>query len=484
MWTEAIASPSTVPAGLGLTKRPERRALLPIVILIVAWAIFVPQGSQAMYAIALLAAATAAALLGWAQSWLAALFVIAVALLIGTEARGELGRGSALFGSLRILDVTLLAAGAGLVARAIAEHGLGQIRRRRVAALRAPSPAGWIVVATAAWAVAAWLAHGADVSPLLRTDVRLLLLALGMLIVARMVLPGHASQLAFGLLALTPALAVKSAVIYFSGAFAVGSFDRLQASAGYFPTHRVLLVGGDTLFILVPAIALAVAMRERSPAARWCCLVAGASAFVGLLLSGTRTGLLVAIALALATLVIARGRQLFAASPRLVALALLALFAIGAGAAGTGIAQRLTQRDNPHTGLSFRADEIRSASRLSTRDLVIGQGLGGSFMSKDVNGAPVRAAWSHVMPIWIVLKVGILGMVALFFALALFARRAIRGGRADPVGPALVGSLLFGGLVVMSLTINRLGQPEGALLAVAGVVLVCQSAGTQRVACA
>lgn len=482
--TVPIASPSTVLADLGLPDVPERRALLPIVILVAAWAIFVPQGSQAMYAIALLAAATAAAILGWARSWLTALFVIAVALLIGTEARGELGQGSALFGSLRILDVTLLAAGAGLVARAIAEHRRGRpVPRLAATGLGALSPAAWIVVATTAYAAALWLAHGADVSPLLRTDVRLLLLALGTLIVARMVLPGRARHLAFGLLAITPALAVKSAAIYFSDAFAVGSFDRLQASAGYFPTHRVLLVGGDTLFILAPAIALAVALRETSPAARWCCLVAGTSACVGLLLSGTRTGLLVAIALACATLLIARGRRLLAFSRRALALALVALLAIGAGAAGTGVAQRLAQRDNPHTGLSFRADEIRSAGKLPARDLVIGQGLGGSFMSKDVNGTPVRAAWSHVLPIWIVLKVGLIGMVALVLALALFARRAVRGWHAGPAGPALVGSLIFGGLLVMSLTINRLGQPEGAVLAMVGVVLVGLSAQTQRDAC-
>ncbi|MGH2899179.1 MAG: hypothetical protein ACRDMZ_10940, partial [Solirubrobacteraceae bacterium] len=152
----------------------------------------------------------------------------------------------------------------------------------------------------------------------------------------------------------------------------------------------------------------------------------------------------------------------------------IGVLAIGASAVASGTAQRLVQSDAPHVGLNFRRDEIRSASHLSARDLMLGQGLAGRFASRDVHGATVITGWSHVLPIWVVLKVGLLGLAALIVALGLLLRRAARLIGDQGRGPALIGIQLIGGLILMSLTIGRFAQPEGAMLLGLGAVLLAQ----------
>ncbi len=77
-----------------------------------------------------------------------------------------------------------------------------------------------------------------------------------------------------------------------------------------------------------------------------------------------------------------------------------------------------------------------------------------------------------MLPVWLVLKVGLLGLVALLVALGLFVRMAAAAIRAQRRGPAMIGAQLVGGLILMSLTVGRLAQPEGAMLVAIGVVLV------------
>jgi hypothetical protein len=116
-------------------------------------------------------------------------------------------------------------------------------------------------------------------------------------------------------------------------------------------------------------------------------------------------------------------------------------------------------------------DEIRTAAKLPAGDLAIGRGLGGTFVSKDVNGKVVTTAWSHVLPVWLVLKVGIVGTLLAGALLLLFIRRAA-GGIRGPTPAAGAGLVIVLGLVAMSLTLGRIAQPDGAVLLGLGTALV------------
>jgi O-antigen ligase len=147
------------------------------------------------------------------------------------------------------------------------------------------------------------------------------------------------------------------------------------------------------------------------------------------------------------------------------AVAILALTTAGLVVSGTGA--RFTKRDAPHVGLNFRTDEVRSFFRLPTNDLLFGQGFGGRFESKDVNGLPVITGWSHVLPVWIWLKVGLIGSVAVLTATILALRKAFHALRPKPRlhdPDAALALVMMAGLLLMSLTINRVALPEGAVL--------------------
>lgn len=445
------------------------------VVFVVSWAVFVSEGSQLAYVVGLASAAAAAALLAWRRSWLAVLLIVALATLVGTEARGELGRGATPLGSLRLLDAALLAAGAGLLVCHVLDRGLREATAALLSRWKSISVETWIVIATVVWAAVLWIAHGAHGNAHVRTDMRLILLAGGTYAVARTLVPPRWSLFTLGLLALAVLVALKSASIYVTAPFEVATLERLQTAFVGVPTRRVLVIGGDTLLILAPALATGIALRAQSRSIRAWCAIAGVCAMGGVLLSGSRTNLLVALAIFLGTLFLfmrARGLRL----TRLSALAgVLIVLATASGVYVTGVGERLTTRDEPHVGLNFRRDEIASVTTLPDRDLLLGQGLGGSFVSRDSSGATVQTGWSHVLPVWIVLKVGLLGLVALLWALGLLFRRVLRAVRSQVYGAPFIGAQLIVGLIVMSLTINRVAQPEGAILMALGAVLIQSS---------
>lgn len=459
-------------------QRSEKLALAAGVVFVVPWSVFVVEGSQFAYLIALAFSATAAALLAWSRSWLVVLFIVALATLVGTEARGELGGGTAPLGSLRLLDAALLAAGAGLFARHALDRGFRSTSRALILRWpRAISVEAWIVGAAVVWATILWIANGAAHDAFVRTDVRLILLAAGTYVLARAVVPGQWWRFMFGLLALAPILALKSLLIYATSFVTVGTWDRLQATFVGVPSRRVILVGGDTVLILAPALAMAMALHSESRTVRWWCTLTAICGMGGVLLSGTRTNLLVSVALVLATLCLPIYRRRLRVTQLTAVAGVLIVLATATGVYATGLAERLVAGDEPHVGLNFRRDEIESAARLPQGKLLFGQGLGGSFASRDIRGATVETGWSHVLPIWIVLKVGLLGLVALLCALSLLARRLAPAVRKHGHRAALSGGQLIVGLILMSLTINRLAQPEGAILIAIGAVLVSMHRG-------
>jgi hypothetical protein len=267
---------------------------------------------------------------------------------------------------------------------------------------------------------------------------------------------------------------VKAAAIHYSGIFAIGSFDRIQASSYYSAGQlRTILVGGDTLLILVPCTSVLLASQISSAPIRLGLAIVGLACLGALDLSVTRTSIVVAlglVALAVAG-VLLRTRPRLTRGSGAVGAALIVL-AVAVPLVG-GLSVRLFRKDPPHVGLNFRRDEVDSFLKLPGPSKYLGQGLGGRFLSKDVNGKPVRTAWAHELPVWIALKDGILGLVCGTVALVVIASRCLRSLRrgSEPT-LALAGGIYVVGLVVMSLTLDRVALVEGAIPLVVAVFLL------------
>ena len=106
-------------------------------------------------------------------------------------------------------------------------------------------------------------------------------------------------HIALGLLLVAPLLLAKSAAVYASDLWVIGTNDRLQATVQRDGLDRVILAGGDTLLVLLPGLAT---LAWSSASARWqqiACVVGGGSAVAGIVISGTRTSVLVASLLVL-----------------------------------------------------------------------------------------------------------------------------------------------------------------------------------------
>jgi hypothetical protein len=430
----------------------------PCIAFALAWPFFVADGNQAAYVVATVAIALLAAGLAAGNPGDAAILVMVLATVIGTEARGEIGHGHAPFGSLRILDVGLLFA---LIGTGLSRYRAGV---RSAGLIRGPGVLSWCVGGLLLWAAALWLAAGAPRNQFFNTDLRLIGLAVGMYLLVRAMPPSRMGAIVWALVVISPVLVLKASAIYVTHLNVIGSDDRLQATMLVLDGHRrVVLVGGDTLLILIPALCALLA-RAAGRRQRQMLAVAAAGAGLALLMSGTRTSLLVAVALAAGTALVPIWRDGVRLSRRAAAALVLAAALLAGGAFIFGVAQRLGHEDAPHVGLNFRFDEIRTASRLPARKLLVGQGIAGTFVSKDVAGKPVTSAWSHVLPVWLVLKVGVLGSIVALLALGAFVVRGLRiaGAAASPAAAAGVVTLI--GLFAMSLALGRMALPEGALL--------------------
>jgi len=427
-----------------------------LAILVAAWPTFVFDGAQWAFLVSAAAAGWVAFELARRRSVLAPVFVIAVLTLAGPQVNGAIGNGTAPLGTLRLLDLTLAAALAGAAPAILA---------RRAAVLC--SRAVWVLAALCAYGTVLWLAHGAVRNGAFKGDVRLVLLAAGMFALAGTCRREGFRALITALLVTAVLTAAKAIAITLSDLWAIGEYDRLQTAMVLGDPVRVILMGGDTLFALVPAVvvlALAAGVDRRL------CAVAGLGALAGLLISGTRTSLLVTVALAIATgaaIALARGRR---PTRRVIVLAVAALAALVAGAFAAGVGQRFLRADNPHVGLNFRRDEIHLFFQQPARDLLLGRGFGGSYLGKGLDGKITVTPWSHAFPLWVDLKFGLLGLLAGLALLAATLRTALRA-RQDPL--AGLGAVIVTGLLLLSLTLDRLALPEGAVLVGFGLACLC-----------
>ena len=433
-------------------------------VLLLALTVFIADGHQGSFAVALGATAVCAVALSLVRSWAAVVLVFALATVGGPELRGELGHGQAITGSLRLLDVGLAAVLCVVVAKQLLKA-----TRWRPSALKIPDPGSlfaWSLLAIVfALATTMWAIEGAHDTEFVRTDVRLVVLALGVYVIARAVPPADRRKLVFGITALAVPLAIKAFAIQASDIWVIGANDRLQASIDWSSgRERILLVGGDTLAVLGLAASCWLALSTDHRWGRLGLLGCGAAAGSVVLLSGTRTSVIVA-ALGLVVVGALHGfseRRL--PRGRVVAIVLASLLVVFGGALAAGIVERFQQRDAPHVGLNFRTDEVRTISHLPDEDLFLGRGFGGTFVSKDVNGTEVTSGWSHVLPAWIVLKVGMVGLALICVLLTIYVRRAM-GALAHLTARTHAGWALIAvlGLVLMSMTLGRAAQPEGAM---------------------
>jgi hypothetical protein len=453
--------------------RRRRLSVVGLTLLVASWPYYVFASSQWAYLIALIGAGIAAAELAAARSRLVLLFVVAVGALLGPEASGALAAGDLPLTGIRILDMTVLSAAAGLAFSHVSSVGLAHCIRRVRAFLRT-RPA-LVAIFIVAWLTILWIANGSPVDSMLRTDLRLAVLGAGMVWLASNCTEGARGWLAPALLALAAVASGKAVAIYLSDVWAIGPYDRLQASAVEIgEATRVILGGGDTLLILAPALCVLSLTPDAPRKVRLLVLLGGAASVLGLALSGTRTGLVTGMALlAFALILRTRPKVRIGAGGRLRVAAVIvgALVAMLSLSGVVGTAGRLTTPDPPAVGLNFRKDELRSFLRLPADKILLGQGLGGRFESKNVRGLPVLSGWSHSFPLWVTLKAGILGLLGSLLLLASGGRRAWSAiGQTDTAGQRemALGAVIVVGVVLMSFTLGRAALPEGVILLVIG----------------
>ncbi|MFP5362091.1 MAG: O-antigen ligase family protein [Thermoleophilia bacterium] len=450
--------------------------MLLLVGAVAAWPVYVYGSSQ----VAWLAATILLAALGWdlsrRRSPLLAALLLGVVAVLGTEATGELAAGTAPLGSLRTLDAVVLAA----VLPRLGEHW------RLVKRPRLSMPVV-LILSIAAYAVVMWALNGLAVDGPARADLRLAGLATLAWLALRGLAPWNLRWVARAVATVVLLTSAKAVALYLSGYWTIGTFDRAQASTVQPPGEalRIILVGGDTLMILAPACLLALGCAVRGRADRWLLSVAGSSACLALLISGTRSGLVIAALLfGVVAAFEAHGRGL--APVRWWAAAFAVAVLLAGGAIAMGVAQRFWQADAPATGLDFRKQEIQGFLDLPIRDLLLGQGFGGRYTGKNVLGAEVETGWSHSLPVFITAKIGVIGLVAvgvLLIAAALTTADAYRR-TSDPGvrGMIELAAVAVVGTITMSLTLGRAALPEGAVILVLGLTMLQTSKG--RTPCA
>lgn len=437
-----------------------------VVLFAVVWTAFVFSGSLATYLGAVVIAMTTAAVLGARGSWFALMAVITAAMLVGTEARGDLGTTTSALGGVRLLDYMILAAAGGALRYRWREGDRPSVPAALAWLRRWAAPLALLAVLLVLWGI-----NGARLDAQTNTDVRLVLIAAGTLVIARVTLPGNERAFLIAIASLTLLLVVKSIALHLSTLWTIGTDDRAQAvQVPGPPDKRTILVGGDTLFILAPGIAAGFARRLTWRLADQLLLAIGAACLVGVLLSGTRTSLIIVVVTALMGASVNVGPRIRRIPVRtLIVGGVLATVVLAGGAIVSGVGERFAQGDGAHDGLNFRRDEVESIQKVGGVDFLIGQGLGGRFLSRDSAGNTISTPWSHVVLIWIILKIGVIGLVA---SLLLAGFLAIRLARGSPTLEQRVALVLLASLLLMSLLIDRAALPEGVMIAIVCFVML------------
>jgi hypothetical protein len=459
-----------------------RVQMLSLVALAGAWVLYVFDGSQAGYCVAIASACLIAGSLAWRRDPVVVVFIVGVLVLLGPEARGALAPGNAPLGDARIFDLCLATgASAALVSwfRSLGQFSVTtfSLLLRRCSKALGHTSSILIAGVFVGWVTAVWLVEGAPFHSDTRTDVRLILIGMITVALVAAVKPGEPRALAAGLSAVGLLAAAKAIAISASGIWVIGTNDRLQASLRSEADSGVILVGGDTLFVLVPALAV-LALGRNPSHIRWLmCGVSVLGAGSGLLISGTRTSYIVALVL----LALVIGWRLWdrrvPLKGAMIGCTLLAACLVIIGYTGD-VLDRLPTRDPPHVGVNFRVDEARTILALPTNDLLMGRGLGGRFEGKDVNGAPTLTGWSHTFPLWLLLKGGVVAAGCFALMGLMLIQTAVRRTRGDrAIEAVILGMVLTLGILLLSITLGRAALPEGVVVLVLGAAVVSLAPG-------
>jgi hypothetical protein len=473
--SQRVEPSASLPASSIRTGALLRRDLVERILLVglllaggASWLIYVFGDSQTSYLGAVAASVVLAIRLASARSQTLLLLLVGEVALLGTEANGSLAAGHSPLGTFRLIDLTMAAALVGLAFSSLwMRDRFPSPAWPRAGELLAPGVV--LVILAVIYVIALGVLHGRRADEITKTDFRVLGLAIGMWLIARSCTFGVLRDFPSAFVGLGPFLSAKALAIALSSIWVVGTYDRLQASMSSVSGQtRVILIGGDTVLILIPPVTALALSYPKTRARRLALWFGGLASLVGLVISGTRTGLIVAAVMVLVVVLLhfsvsglIRRLSLGAAIA-----ALVVVFLVGVGLVATGAGSRFVTPDRPHVGINFRVDEMHAFLRLPKRDILMGQGIGGRFLSKDTNGHTVVTGWSHVFPIWVMLKAGVVGLVSVAVGFALILRFGLRSLRKPyPASAEAAFSLIvIGGLLLMSLTIDRIAVPEGAVL--------------------
>lgn len=244
-----------------------------------------------------------------------------------------------------------------------------------------------------------------------------------------------------------------------------------------FPTStgwRVILVGGDTFLLLGPALAVSLLASRR--AALRATLVVGL-ALAALAFSQTRTSVLIAIlGIGPSLSFWWFNREVRQRAQRAIRLALLVLpLLVLVVAVRPDPVHDLTSRalirfdlratgplGSVHHALEQRQSETdAAAATLRDAHVFTGRGLGASYVS-PLSQSP--STWTHNIIVWIMLKVGLIGLIASAWLGVRYLRRTWRVRRLPQYSDAFELLPIPLLLLLVSFTINRIISPEGMIL--------------------
>jgi len=266
------------------------------------------------------------------------------------------------------------------------------------------------------------------------------------------------------------------------GASALGATSVLQTNViqTVFGTKRVVLIGGDTIIALAPALCIAA---RRLPALRsglW--IGAFVITAVGIAVTVTRTNIIAAAATVLVAVALegldTRGTTEFRRLSAGCAVALLALVAVSFTGNGNGrdiiqgAAVQLTSPADIAYSLQYRSNEAARLTATLRGHELVGLGAGATYVTTipaTAGGSTFTtygaSLWAHNGYLWILLKAGIVGLALLATALIHVALQLLKSRRALLPRAGFVSIV---GVLVLSYTTNRFDDPGGALLLALG----------------
>jgi hypothetical protein len=420
-------------------------------------------------------AAVAAHRLGWTA------LAVALGLAIGIAAFLDARMALALVLALVAVVGSETKAGPVLLTDATALLGLAGIASTSTTRLRITRPV-FAHALPVVIIVLALLIALADRTPsdLLLADLHGVALPFALYVIARRAIPrlGGDGVVLMVLLATALAAAKALAIALLSPAAAVGPGSIWQAFVIHdsLGIERVVLIGGDTLLALGPALCVAARRLGSLRGGRWVALLVLSGLATGA--TGTRTNIIAGTIALLAALALDRLDPACAAPMgRLIAgvlagltILLVAGFVVPVG--GQGIAQSVTARFNSQSNiqqsLQYRADESTRLEQALQGKMILGLGAGGTFVTEVPSTFGFELGptlWAHNGYLWIALKVGIVGLILFALGIWLLVRRLWQ--RRNQM-LARAGLIWLIGILVLSISTNRFNDAGAGLLLALG----------------